>query len=202
MATLIDMDRVKALLLQPGATWKTIDGEFTKPATLYKGWVLPLAAIGPICGAIGTTVFGMRVPLVGATFRVPITTALATAAIGYVLSILTVFVVALIVNALAPSFGGQKNDVQALKVSAYSATASWVGGVFGLIPALGLISFLLSLYSLVLLYLGLPIVMKAPRDRAMAYTIVVILGVIVVFLIVAAVQSAFLPSYTGLQPRV
>jgi hypothetical protein len=139
---------------------------------------------------------------VGATFRVPITTALTQAVVGYVLAVVSVFVVTLIINALAPTFGGQKNDVQALKAAAYSSTAAWVAGVFNLIPALALIGVLVSLYSLYLLYAGLPVVMKAPKDKALGYTVVVIIAVIVVWLIIGAVTTAFLPGYAGLQPRV
>src|SRR6266516_3687870 len=182
------MDRAKSILFEPNVTWKAIDAEFTKPAALYRSYILPLAAIGPICTALGMTIFGMRIPLVGATFRVPITTAVTQAVVGYVLAIFGVFVVALIINALAPSFGGQKNDVQALKATAYSSTAAWLGGAFNLIPALALIGILVSLYSLYLLYAGLPVVVK--------------IAVIVVFLIIGAVSAAFLPGYSGLEPRV
>ena len=66
------MDRAKSILFEPNATWKAIDAEFTKPAELYMKYILPLAAIGPIATAVGMTVFGLRIPLVGATFRVPI----------------------------------------------------------------------------------------------------------------------------------
>ncbi len=196
------MDRVKSILLQPGATWKAIDGEFTKPAELYQRYIIPLAAVGPVCTAIGMSVFGLRVPLVGATFRVPVLSALTQAVVQYVLALVGVFVVALIINALAPTFGGQKNDVQALKVAAYSSTAAWVGGAFNLIPPLALVGMLVSLYTLYLLYAGLPVVMKAPRDKAMGYTIVVIIAVVVVWLIMGAIAAAFLPGYAGLEPRV
>ena len=101
-----------------------------------------------------------------------------------------VFILALVIDGLAPSFGGQKDQVQALKVAAYAGTAGWVGGVFGLIPALGIISLLFALYGLYLLYLGLPVVMKAPQDKAIGYTVVVIIVYIVLFLIIGAVVGA------------
>jgi len=99
-----------------------------------------------------------------------------------------VFVLALIIDALAPTFGGQKNPIQALKVAAYSATAAWVAGIFGLIPALGFLG-LLGLYSLYLLFLGLPILMKAPEDKAMGYTLVVIVAAIVLGYLVSALTA-------------
>lgn len=202
MATLIDINRVKAILLRPAATWKTIDSEFTNPAKLYGGWVLPLAAIGPVCLAVGMVVFGLRIPYVGVTYRVPITTALTQGAIEYVLNVVVVFFFALVIDLLAPTFGGTRNSVQALKVAAYSSTAWWVAGVFYLIPPLALVGVLVSLYSLYLLFVGLPVVMKAPKDNAMGYVIVVVIGAVVLFLLKSAISEWLVPASSGLRGRV
>ena len=98
----------------------------------------------------------------------------------YVFSLIAVFIVALIVDGLAPTFGGTKNQVQALKVVAYSYTALWVGGILSLIPAISVIGILFGLYSLYLLYLGLPVLMKSPPDKAVGYTVVVVICTIIV----------------------
>jgi uncharacterized protein YqgC (DUF456 family) len=74
--------------------------------------------------------------------------------LGYGLSLAMVYVLALIADALAPSFGGQKREMSALKLVAYSSTAAMVGGIFAMIPALGALTLLAALYSLYLLYLG------------------------------------------------
>jgi hypothetical protein len=189
METLIS--RAKGILLQPRPTWKEIDGEFTKPAELWGKYILPLAAIGPIATTIGTILFGERIAFTSLTNPVPLSTAITRGVAAYVLALVSVFVVSQIISLLAPGFGGQKNDVQALKAAAYSSTAAWLGGVFGLIPALGIVSLIFALYSLYLLYVGLPIVMKVPQDRAMGYTAVVIIVTIVVFLIMGAIVTAF-----------
>lgn len=202
MATLIDVNRIKAILLQPGATWRAIEGEFTKPGALYRGWVLPLAAVAPVCSALGMAVFGLRFPIVGATFRVPLSTILTLAAVDYLLALAGVFALAQIVNVLAPTFGAQRNDVQALKVAAYGSTAWFVAGVFGLIPQLAIVAVVLSLYSLYLVFAGVGTVMKPARDQAMGYGIVAVLGAVVVALIVLAIHSAFVPGYASLRPRV
>jgi hypothetical protein len=116
-------------------------------------------------------------------------TALKMAVARYLGALVGVYVLALIIDALAPSFGGQKDQLRALKVAAYSATASWVVGVVGLVPALGILG-LLGLYSLYLLYLGLPVLMKAPAERATGYTIVVIVAAIVVFVVIGVVTGS------------
>jgi hypothetical protein len=67
-----------------------------------------------------------------------------------------------------------------LKTAAYAATGAWVGGIAQLIPWVGgLIAFAAAVYSVYLLYLGLPHTMKAPADRAAGYTAVTIIVAII-----------------------
>lgn len=198
--TLIDVNRLKGILLQPGATWKAIDGEFTKPGSIYRNWVLPLALIGPICGAIGTLVFGMSFGVVG-FYRLPIMNVVTILAVDYVLGVVGVWVLSLVISLLAPTFGGQRNDVQGLKVAAYATTAWFVAGVFQLLPQLALVRVLVSLYSVYLVFSGVPLVMKPSKDQAMGYAIVAVLGAIVVALLVLAIHTAFAPDYGTLRAR-
>ena len=187
METLVS--RAKAILLEPRTTWREVDTEFTKPGALWGRYVFPLASLGALARTIGMIIFGKQVALTSLTNPVPLTTAIVSGVVVLVVAILSVFILAKIISLLAPGFGGQANDVQALKAAAYSSTAAWIGSVFALMPALNLVSVLVSLYSVVLLYLGLPIVMKVPKDRAMGYTAVVIIVAIVIFVIGQAVIS-------------
>ena len=183
-------ERVKRILLSPRTEWEVIDAEATTPAQLYTGYIAPLAAIGPIAQLIGYSVFGISVPFVG-TYRVPIGSAITSAIVTYVMALAMPFLLALIIDALAPTFNGQRSQIQALKVAAYSSTASWVAGIFALIPGLRFLA-ILGIYSLYLLYLGLPVLMKSPREKAIGYTAVVILAAIVLFMLVGVVSSMFL----------
>lgn len=180
------IQRAKDIILKPKETWAAIDTEPATPQSIYIPYVLALAAIGPLAQFIGGQVFGYGG--FGVTFRPPLVTALISAILSYGLALASVFVLALVIDALAPNFGGQKNQVQALKVAAYSATAGWLAGLFGLIPALGI----LGLYSFYLLYLGLPVLMKAPQDKALGYTVVVVIVAVVLFLVVGLIVGAFM----------
>ncbi|MGH8573285.1 MAG: Yip1 family protein [Gammaproteobacteria bacterium] len=190
-------DRVKKILLTPKTEWQVIDGEVITTADLYKGYIIPLAAIGPIASAIGSSVFGLPVPFVG-TIRQPIGQAITGAVVSYVLMLVGIFVLGLIIDALAPTFGGTRSQIQGLKVAAYSATASWLAGIFGLIPALALLG-LLGLYSFYLLYLGLPVLMKSPPEKALGYTAVVVIVAFVLFMLIGVVTARFnvSPGATG-----
>ena len=176
------VDRAKNILLTPKAEWEVIKAEPTDTAALYKNYILILAAIPPICQIIGLSLVGVSLPFAG-TFRLPLGSALASGVAGYLLSLAAVYVIALITEALAPTFGGTKDRIRALKVVAYAMTPAWIAGVFALIPALAIIGFLVSLYGLYLVYLGLPKLMESPPEKALGYTAAVVLGAIVVMLV-------------------
>ncbi|HEV2671605.1 MAG TPA: Yip1 family protein [Gemmatimonadales bacterium] len=187
METLVS--RVKGIMLEPRSTWKELDTEFTKPGEVWARYIIPLAGLGAIARTIGMILFGKQVPFTSLTNPVAIPTAVVSGVVVLVVSLLSVFLLAKLISVLAPGFNGQKNDVQGLKAAAYSSTAAWIGSVFALIPALNIVTLLFSFYSIVLLYVGLPILMKVPKDRAMGYTATVIIVAIVIFVIGQAVIS-------------
>jgi len=185
------IERVQAILLKPTPTWDVIEGETPTVQSLYTSYIMPLAAIGPVASAFGGVVFG--VGAFGISYHTPILMAIVGAVIGYVLSLVMIYVVALVIDGLAPSFNGQKNFIQALKLAAYASTAGWVAAVFGLVPMLGALAILGALYGIYLFYLGLPKLMKCPADKTVVYMIVVA----VVYIVLAAVIGAVAGGVTS-----
>jgi hypothetical protein len=153
------------MLVSPAEEWGAIASEYSTTGRMYRGFLVPLAAIGPAAATLGTIVFGVHATLLAGTYSMPVMDALATGILDYLLSLAAVFLLALAIDALAPTFGGQRNPVQALKVAAYGSTPYWLGGVCAIIPKLTILGVLVSLYSFRLWALGLHPVMKAPRDR-------------------------------------
>ena len=141
-----------------------------------------VAAIPPICTFIGTSIIGFG------PFRVGLGLGLLRAIVVYVLSLVGVFVVAYIIDFLAGTFGAQKNLDNAMRVSAYSPTAAWLAGVFNLIPALAFLG-ILGLYSLYLLYTGIAGLMRPAADKALVYTIAVIVCAIIVWIIIFSIPA-------------
>ena len=91
------------------------------------------------------------------------------------MAIVSVFVLSLIINALAPTSAAEEQR-QAFKVAVYSYTPAWIAGVLQILPLLGILAILAGLYGLYLLYLGLPQLMKCPQDKAIGYTVVVVVA--------------------------
>lgn len=179
--------RVQNILLRPQEEFAKIDGEGASVQSLFMGYAVPLAAIPAVGGFVGQFLVTHNV-MVG----------LAVAVLGYVLNLGGTFVFGLIVEALAPSFGATKDRIQAMKTVVYASTAAWVGGIFQIIPILGgVLALVAAVYSLYLLFVGLPKLMKAPEDRAVTYTIVAIVCDIVLYMVIAGIIGAVAASIIG-----
>jgi len=171
------VERVKNIILQPKSEWLTIGRESGDAGYLFPNYVCILAAIPVVCSFIGTSIIGFG------SFRIGIVSGLIHAIVVYLLTLVGVFVVAYLIDALAPTFGGRKDLGQAMKVSAYAPTAAWLAGVFNIIPLLSFLG-LLGLYSLYLLHTGLAALMKPAGGKEIIYTLAVVICVIVIQLII------------------
>ncbi|WP_254063330.1 Yip1 family protein [Rhodanobacter sp. L36] len=174
--------------MTPRTEWPLVAAEPATTSSLYAGYIVILAALPAIAGfikssLIGTTVFGI-------TVRTPMAMGVVGMLMSYALGLVLVYVMALIVNALAPTFNGQKDSVQALKTIAYAWTASWVAGIFVIIPWLGwMIALAGNIYAIYLLYVGLPHTMKCPPEKAAGYTAVSILIAFVLMWIIGFIVA-------------
>jgi hypothetical protein len=184
------VQRAKNIVLSPTTEWGVIEAEPATTGGLITGYAVPLAAIGAVAGFIGTALIGTTLPFVG-HYRTPIVAALVGAIVAFGMALVGVFILSLIIDALAPTFGAQKGQIQALKVAVYSYTPAWLAGVLQIVPLLGVLGIFAAFYGMYLLYLGLPRLMKSPADKALPYTIVVIVCAIVVSVIAATVGGMF-----------
>ena len=190
------VQRVQAILLTPKAEWAKIKAESTTAAELFRSYVLILAAIPAGFQFLGNIMVGRRLPLVG-VYRWPVGRAFGYAVLSYVLALLGVYVFALIVNQLAPTFASAKNMTRALKLAAYSMTPGWLAGVLYIVPGLWALSLLASLYGLYLLYLGFDTpMMETPKDKIPGYMVVSVIVVVVLSVVVGWIaRGAFAVRY-------
>jgi hypothetical protein len=185
------VERAKNILLSPATEWDKVAAETTTPKEVVITYVIPLAALAAIAHFVSSVVIGTRMPFVG-TYHMGMVMGLVMAVYQFVMAIVSVFVIAFITDALAGSFGGTKDMNQAVKLTAYTFTASWIGSVFGIIPFLGwLLAFLMAIYGLYILYLGLPKLMKNPADKTIVYEIVIIIVAIIVMVVISTIGGLF-----------
>jgi len=182
------VERAKNIILKPSQTWAEIHAEQMSISDLYKSYAVILAAIPAVAsligyGLIGHSAFGIYV-------RWGIGRAFGYAILYYVLSLVGIYVIALITDALAPSFGSKKNFLNAFKTVVYSMTPGWVGGIFYIIPSLFILAIIAALYGIYLFYLGLPVLMETPKVKSLGYVVVVIIVTFVVNFIIGAIAGS------------
>jgi hypothetical protein len=181
--------RVVNIITKPEAEWRVIAAEPADVAGLIRDYAVPLSAIPAVCRFIGMSIVGINVPFLG-MMRIGIARGLAGAIVSWVLSLVGLWIAALIVEKLAPTFQSKSSPVQAMKLVVYAMTPVWVAGVLNLVPALGVLVLLAALYAIYLFYLGLPPVMGTPNDKVLPYMAVSAIVVIVVSMVLGVIAAA------------
>jgi hypothetical protein len=182
--------RVQGILLKPKEEWLKIKDEPTTVSGLFTSYAVILAAIPAVSQFVGRLLFRPQIPFV----RVPVWSfgrALGSAILSYLFSLATVYVFALIIDALAPNYSSKANMTNALKLAMYSMTPVWVAGILYIVPALGILAVLAGLYGLYLLYLGFEApMMETPKERVLSYLVVSIIVIVALFIVVGLILGA------------
>jgi hypothetical protein len=161
--------RVQAIVLKPKEEWVRIKAEPGTVRGLFRSYIMVLAAVPAVAQFLGHILIGSRLPMVG-RYRWPLGTALGSAVLTYVLALAAVYLFALIINELAPSFASAKSMTAALKLAAYSLTPGWVTGILYIVPGLSPVVILANLYGIYVLYLGFETpMMETPKNKIPAY---------------------------------
>lgn len=178
------VSRAKGMILTPAQEWQTVAAEATDVAELFRGYVMPMAGIAAIGSLLAGLLFG------------GIVAGIVGAIVGFVLACVGVFVIGKIIEFLAPQFGGPQDPIAAMKLAAFAPTSSWVAQFFTFIPVVGgIIALVGGLYSLYVYYLGGPVVARVAPDKALVFTIAVIVAAIVVYVIIGAIAGALLVAF-------
>lgn len=165
------------MLAQPRRTWATVDQEPTTPAALYLGYIAPLAGCAALARLIGVAFVGFP-----DTGRLPLGHALAAAALYFAFELLAVDLIAYVIDWLGPVLGcpeceGVPRHIQALKIATYARTPLWIAGLLLVVPALSVVAIVVgALYSIYLLWLGLPELMRAPKHRIPVYALLTVVA--------------------------
>jgi len=191
------VDRAKNILITPKTEWEVIKNEQTTTADLFTKYAMILALIPALAGFIGLSLIGISLGPFG-SFRYPISNGLLYLILYFFLSLGGIYLLALIIDALAPSFGSTKDLSSSLKIAVYSYTAHLIVGILMIFysSTMLVLTIILSLYSVFLLYLGLKILKGVSEDKLLGYTVVIgIIMMIIYFFIFKIVSEIALPSF-------
>ncbi len=162
--------RALALVFRPQATWLAVAAHPTPVPSLLLGYALPLASIGAAATFVALHVVG--IPFAHGLQRASTGAAAVQAGLSLATALASVPVTAAVVTLLAPLFDARPDFMKALRVTVYSLTPAWLGGIFFVYAPLGSLDLLAALYGIWELSVGLARVMGAPERRAPMFAVV------------------------------
>ena len=183
--------RTKNILLNPKQERDVIEKEKTSHTKLLTGYLLLLAAIPAIAMLLGYRLVGTSF----AGFRfTSFEFGLRSGIVLYVSLIAGAYITAFVIDFLAQKFKATKNFDKAFSLVVYAYVPTCVAGILYIIPSLGAIAGLAGLYGLYLMYIGLPTMMKAPKNEQMTYFIVSLVATVLVTMVLSALLGAIFAS--------
>lgn len=183
--------RIKNMLLQPDQEWDAVQAENLTVKDIYTIYLVVVAAVPAVASFIGLAVVGVSSPFIG-TVRASAFSALGQSVAQYVFSLAGVWVGAFIIDKLAPTFQSRPNLLNAVKLVAFASLPVWAAGILYLIPMLGALVLLVSLYAIYIFYVGLPKMMSTPSEKVIPYMIVSAVVMIVVYGVVGLISGALI----------
>jgi hypothetical protein len=189
------IERAKNILITPAKEWDVIAGEEPNVNKILTSYVLPLAGAAALAAFIGYGLIGFS--MLGYKMS-GVDWGLYQALVSFIVSICSVFITAWVVDALAPSFSSEKSFGRSFQLVAYAFTASWVGGLFQVLPAIAILGTILGLYGLYILYLGMPKLKNTPADKHLGYFVVTLIVLVAVYLVIGIILSMILEPMFGL----
>lgn len=181
------VQRVINILTKPKLEWPVINNEQPNTMKLIFGYALILALIPAIASFISFGVIGTSV--MGYTYR-SISGGVMQALTQFFSAVIGVYLLAWVIDLLAPSFDSTKNFGKSLQLAVYSSTAQWVAGILLLIPGIRWLSFLVGLYAIYLLATGMPVMKNTPKEKVIGYVIITIIVMIAIALVLGLILGA------------
>lgn len=175
-------ERAKRIILSPKSEWAAIAAEPITMREIYLNYVVYLAAIPAVASFLGNWLFGIpsrgSEGVVHATFLGGLWRAL----LQYGLGLPLIFLVAIAISRLSPTFEGKADDLRAFKLVAFSYTPIWLSEAFGLVPGLRWLD-VLGLYAVYLFYVGVARLTRSKEEYADVFTAAAVaLGIAAAFL--------------------
>ncbi len=190
------INRAKNMILTPKTEWEAVAAEKADVNQIIINYVVPFTIAGAVAAFIGYGLIGFGFGLfrfVGTSWGIYYALLLI---IRYVAGML---ITAFVADALAPSFGSEKNFGKSLQLVVYGSTPAFVAGLFSILPFLSAIIIGAgSIYSIYLWYLGLGPVKKTPEDKKIVYLIVTFAILLVVYFVIGAILRIILLPIFGL----
>ncbi len=179
------INRAKNLIVSPAAEWEIISSENENQNNIIKDYAAPLIILAALTGIIGNF-------LAPRFFTPGMGYVITTAIFAIIIPLASIFISSYIIDALAPSFGTEKNIKGAFTLVIYASTPAYIASIVGNLHWTLSILSLFGLYSIYLFWVGISPIMKTPEDKKTGYVVVSFIILIAVYLLLGLIISSVL----------
>jgi len=184
------IQRVINILTKPKQEWEVIATEHPNAMKLIGGYALILALIPALSAVIKYGIIGSS--FMGYTSR-SFGMGIQTGLVQLLSAVIGVYLLAWVIDLLAPSFESEKNFGRSLQLAVYASTPQWVAGILLLLSTtMSMLIMVIGLYAIYLLAVGMPVMKNTPKDKVVGYVALTIVAMIVIGIVLALILAAIL----------
>lgn len=184
------IQRVINIITKPKQEWLVVNNEQPNAMKLIGGYAFILALIPAVSAFVKYGIIGFS--FMGYTSR-SIASGIQMGLIQLLSAVIGVYLLAWVIDLLAPSFDSEKNFGRSLQLAVYSTTPQWVAGILLLLSAgFSMLIMLIGLYAIYLLAVGMPIIKKTPKEKVVGYVVVTIIALILITLALGLILTAIM----------
>lgn len=181
------------ILFRPQSEWKAIRDDKSSFVQVFISHVPLLALIPSVCAYIGVTQVGWTVAQ-GDPIRLTPASAASLCALTYVALLAAIYLLGEFINWMSKTYGVKDDDerrhYEGTALAVYISTPTLLAGISLLYPELWLVTAVIGIatvYSVYLIYQGIPILMNISKEQAFMYaTSVVTVGLVLMISVLIA----------------
>ena len=193
------MKDIFGVIFTPGATWDRLAALSDAAIKRRLMTILLMAMIPPIGFYYGTTVTGWTVGDDGSVIRVTAESAIPLAVLFYLALVVAAVFIGAMAHWMSKTYDADSFAIKGVVMIGYAAMPVYLSGLFAFYPIWWLdilVATAASCYTVRLVYLGVPPMMKVPEDRGMLYASA-LFAVALVYAVVGLVSTVILWEYVA-----
>jgi len=179
------------LLLRPSEQWRVVAQLPEKSRNVLVLYPCIFALLPAIAWYYGTSQVGWTTGLQGNVVRLTVESAFQISVLFYLVMVGSVAIIGFFIHWMSKTYGAESTVSKGIVIAGLTATPLFITGLVGFYPTLWLdllIGVVAISWSVYLMYLGIPIMMKIPEERGFLFSSAVLAIAMVVLVSIMVVS--------------
>ncbi|MFN2328711.1 MAG: Yip1 family protein [Chromatocurvus sp.] len=179
------------LLLRPSEQWRVVAQLPEKSRNVLVLYPCIFALLPAIAWYYGTSQVGWTTGLQGNVVRLTVESAFQISVLFYLVMVGSVAIIGFFIHWMSKTYGAESTVSKGIVIAGLTATPLFITGLVGFYPTLWLdllIGVVAISWSVYLMYLGIPIMMKIPEERGFLFSSAVLAIAMVVLVSIMVIS--------------